>query len=78
MLNPMNDAPNVHTAYMAGREDTYPNHHIMEIAQAIKAWKFASTDHAETSFFGVENIRKMRAYWLGRARGLRARKGYGG
>lgn len=78
MLNPMKDAPNVQTAYMAGREDTYPNYHIMEIRSAILAWKWAMTDHAETSFFGVDAIRRMRAYWLGRARGLRARKGYGG
>lgn len=48
-----------------------PNYHILEIVNAIEEWKSAQVNHSHTSFWGVEHIRCMRAYWLGHARGYR-------
>ena len=38
---------------------------------AAASWKAALSDHSHTSYYGVDFIRGMRAYWLGSLRGLR-------
>jgi len=65
-------------AFRRGTEDAHridpvktfgaPQLHPDEILQACDAWKAALSDHSETSYFGVDYIRQMRAYWLGRRR----------
>lgn len=55
-------------AYEVGRNEEWPNYHQYEIADAIKAWKKAESQHEHTSFYGLQKIRSMRAYWLGRMR----------
>ena len=57
--------------YVSGLNDTYPDYHIIEMSDAAKSWKEAETDHRHTSFYGIEKIRYMRAYWLGRNRAYR-------
>ena len=38
--------------------------------EAARSWRKAASDHAETSYWGAVEIRAMRAYWLGVARGI--------
>ncbi len=57
--------------YAFGRAESDPVYHILEIVQAMQSWKDAESDHGHTSYYGVAYIRKMRAYWLGRARAYR-------
>lgn len=42
--------------------------HPGEILEACASWKGTLSDHSDTSYFGVEYLRQMRAYWLGRRR----------
>lgn len=66
----------VSDAYRRGTEDAHrirntfgpPQMHPGEILDACASFKAAQSDHAETSYFGAEHLRQMRAYWLGRRR----------
>lgn len=51
--------------------------HEFEIGQACANWREALSDHAHTSYYGVDRIRMIRAYWLGRCRAMRKVRGYG-
>lgn len=42
-----------------------------DAADAAQSWKAATESHADTSYFGTEHIRKMRAFWLGVLRTMR-------
>lgn len=44
---------------------------ILDNRDAVASWRKASRDHAETSYYGADRIRAMRAYWIGRSRGAR-------
>jgi len=68
-------AETLENAYLRGKTETYPNYAIEEIAEAIREWKLAESDHGHTSYWGIYTIRLGRAYWLGRARGWRERNG---
>jgi hypothetical protein len=63
----------------ANPNDTWApkNMHEIEIGSACANWREALTDHAHTSYYGVERIRMIRAYWLGRCRAMRRVRGYG-
>jgi hypothetical protein len=39
-----------------------------EIAEALASWRAAADDHGHASYYGVFELRAMRAYWLGVAR----------
>lgn len=54
------------------------NMHEIEIATACTSWREALSNHAHTSYYGVDYIRLMRAYWLGRCRAMRRVRGYNG
>jgi hypothetical protein len=73
-----------HTSHTLTTTDAYANGYsepmggnrlwrvIEDSADAAANWKAAQTDHAHTSYYGVEHIRNMRAYWLGRMRKARS------
>lgn len=47
------------------------NMHPLEIRDACAAWRKALSQHEHTSYYGVNYIRRMRAYFLGRLRAAR-------
>jgi hypothetical protein len=70
------DKPYTYTegyTYGLTREDprgqTVGSYNLHEAKEAVANWRAAASDHGHTSFWGIEHIRAMRAYWLGYARG---------
>ena len=61
----------VSDAYRRGTEDAHriantfgpAQMHPGEILEACESFKAGLSSHAETSYFGVEHLRQMRAYW---------------
>jgi hypothetical protein len=66
----------VHAAYMAGRDGEGAYWHpARSIRLAVASWTRAQHDHAETSYWGVVNVRKSRAYFIGLRRFWRSGEG---
>lgn len=55
------------------QDDLYAPHPMRrsELQDAVDSWTAAQSDHGHTSFWGVQHIRIMRAYWIGRMRAAR-------
>lgn len=81
---PASPAETVRAAYIRGREEAHPgvraipedlfapsNLREVEIRSAVTSWTQAQFQHEHTSFYGTFHVRAMRAYWLGRLRGIR-------
>jgi len=73
-----------HTSHTLTTTDAYANgfHEPMggnrtwrvalDAKDAAASWKQAQSEHAHTSYYGVDYIRNMRAYWIGRRRKARS------
>ena len=62
-------AGSVSDAYAAGRAGVGATYcRWYDVRDAIDSWTSAQGDHGHTSYWGVVNIRKSRAYFLGLAR----------
>lgn len=63
-------------AYEAGRQGAGASFcPARDVRAAIASWTGALTDHGHTSYYGLESIRKSRAYFLGLARFWRSGDG---